>query len=124
MPKDHEYTYKLLKWYADSAKTFTQTATAALVLPILFFKQVLGGALAGEKGLSLIFASWGCFLVTIGCGLAFHWLAPKFYQIEVEALKANRLQNNPGYVFGLMLLAFFAGALLFTIDAGIRLTNH
>ena len=126
MAHDREYSFRIRKWYADSAKTFTQTAVAALVLPIVFAKQVLGQPESGPARLdALMLGSWCFFLMSIAAGLLFQWLAPKAYELEQEPERKERfmqLKTNPGYAYGVMMFCLFVGALLFTLSAWLRLS--
>lgn len=70
----------LIKAYCDTAKSYIQISAAALALPIVF-TQAMFGKEAAEKGfratgvpLSLVLA-WISFLLTIGFGLLYQWLA-------------------------------------------------
>ena len=133
----------LMKAYCDTAKSYVQLSTGALVLPLLF-TQAIFGKQTGEQGLAAqgiplsLRACWGCFLVSIGCGLLYQWLAIRLVWDELHAL--NRTRENagdPGFrttwwipsfarlnrssLYGAMVAFFFAGAFCFVLFAASRI---
>ncbi len=118
---DKKYYLETMKLYSDNAKAFTQISVGALVLPIVFARQIL--ALDPKKALtadSLLIAIWGLFLAAIGLGLLYQYLAVKFLSAHYwkeDWDGSSWLVHNPGYVYGAMMLAFFMGALLFVVRA-------
>jgi hypothetical protein len=125
----------LIKAYCDTAKSYIQISAAALALPIVF-TQAMFGKEAAEKGfratgvpLSLVLA-WISFLLTIGFGLLYQWLAIRLMwddlcttQItwENKAKPGYRTTSwvpqfgwlNRSFLYGGMVLFFYLGAILF-----------
>ena len=123
--KAQEYIFKIMDLFSQTAKIYTNISVAALMLPITFIRQVLG---IGEKDpikASLdyyMICSWGFFLLAIGSGLLYQYLAVKFIESKMEKKQnVSWFVANPGYIYGIMLGAFFIGALLFTLGAYHRL---
>jgi hypothetical protein len=129
----------LTKSFCDTAKTYIQISSAALALPIFFTQAVLGKE-AAERGLrgvgvpcSLVVA-WTSFLLAIGFGLAYQWLAIRRMWDELHTTQATD-QNiaqpgfrttrwvpkfewlNRSYLYGCMLGFFYLGAIFFVVFA-------
>jgi hypothetical protein len=118
MKFDQEAT--IMKAYIDSAKNFVQLSTGALVLSVTFHQQVLGES-GRVKMDGALLASWGAFVLAIGCGAFYQYLAIKYLDARTESAGKpgpipERLRENPGIVFGAMLVLFFAGAALLTVS--------
>jgi hypothetical protein len=129
----------LMKAFCDTAKAYIQIGSAALVLPILFTQVLLGREVA-EKGLrdtgmprSLIL-SWIFFLLAIGFGLAYQWLAIRLMWDELHREQVtDHNVAQPGFritwwvpqlrwlnrslLYGLMIMSFYLGAVLFVVFA-------
>lgn len=122
---DKSHYAEIMKAFIDTAKTFTQLATAALLLPIVFFRQLLGvDATKPVRADSLLLLSWASFLLAIGFGLLYQYLAVKYLAAifwEGDWKDSNWLVKNPGYAFGCMLITFFLGALFFVVKAYVQL---
>ena len=119
--QDKEHYAEIMKAYIDTAKTFTQVSAAALVLPIVFFRQLLG--LAPTKPVQvdwLLLLSWAFFLVAIGSGLLYQYVAVKYLAAHFwtgEWEKSNKLVRKPGYAYGCMMVPFYLGAIFFVARA-------
>ena len=127
----------LIKAFCETAKTYIQISSAALALPMLFTQAVLGKE-AAERGLlavgvprSLVLA-WISFLLAIGFGLAYQWLAIRLMWDELhrgQITEQNRAQPgfrttrwvpqlrslNRSFLYGCMLVFFYLGAILFVV---------
>lgn len=121
------YAKNVLPLYIDCAKAFSQMAIGALSLTIVFREKVLGTS--GPMKVSwLLIASWICFLISIGAGLCYQWLAIRLislkdgYETPYFPLKYGVVW--PGNIFGLMLVSFFFGACLLVITSARQLTPH
>lgn len=118
---------EIMKAYSETAKSFTQLSAAALLLPIAFFRQLL----AFEPGKPvrvdpLLMATWLSFLLAIGFGLLYQYLAVKYLSAHFwkgDWLESGWLVRNPGYVYGCMLVTFFLGAFLFVVEAYLQLQS-
>lgn len=116
---------EIMKAYIDTAKSFTQLSTAALLLPIAFFRQLL----ALEPGEPvrvdfLLVLTWLSFLVATGCGLLYQYLAVKYLSAQFwrgDWEQSSVLVKNPGYAYGGMMVTFFLGAIFFVLEANLRL---
>ena len=129
----------LIKAYCETAKTYIQISSAALALPLVFNQAILGKE-AAEKGLgavgvpcSLVLA-WISFLLAIGFGLAYQWLAIRLMWDELHRAQITD-QNiaKPGFrttwwvpqlrwlnrsiLYGCMLGFFYLGAILCVVFA-------
>lgn len=119
--EDKKYLLETMKMYSDSAKTFTQLSVGALVLPIVFARQIL--AIDSKVPLSrdpLLIVTWGLFLVTIGLGMLYQYLAVKSLLADLweeYSEASNWMIRDPGYVYGTMMFTFFLAAALFVIRA-------
>jgi hypothetical protein len=104
--------------FSDNAKTYIQLSGAALTLTLTFAEKILH--IPPEKSIVNFWtiAIWSCFLVTIITGSFYQYLAVKqldaWLDWEYETLW-DWLQ--PGYIYGVMLVAFYCGATMFTIYA-------
>jgi hypothetical protein len=129
----------LIKAFCETAKSYIQISSAALALPILFTQAVLGKE-AAEKGVravglpcSLVLA-WISFLLAIGFGLLYQWLAVRLMWDELHRTQVTdrnitrpRFRRtwwvpefrwlNRSLPFGCMLVFFYLGAILFVTFA-------
>ena len=115
--------------YIDTAKTFGQLAVGALVLSVAFREKILGET--GRKFVTLMMAgSWLLFLVSIGASALYQYLAVKFmiYLLATpDQLKGVKDIWDyapflaPAYIYAVMLVSFFLGALLLVLGAAQQL---
>ena len=124
------YLTTVMSMYIDSAKRYVQVATGALLLPIVFLHNVMG--LKQEDALTWIpgpmLFSWGLLLLSIGAGLLYQVRAVRYLEIAMEGgdqygldslggrLKQS-FDTSPGYIFNVMVLAFYLGTTFFVIGA-------
>jgi hypothetical protein len=140
---DEEFKAKLemTKAYCDTAKSYVQISSAGLAVPLVFAQTILGrlrsetGPLAVPCSLK---ASWALFLISIGCGMVYQWLAVRRLWDQYHG--GHRTRENmhePGYrvTKGIMQSAnltlswlwlgmtggFLGGALCFLIYAAVLL---
>jgi hypothetical protein len=144
---DEEFKSKLemTKAFCDTAKSYVQMSSAGLALPFLFVEIVLGKT-QSETGLGYLplplLASWVLFLLSIGCGLIYQWLAMRRlwdqyhmghrtvenmaepgYRVTKGIVKTNGI--NLSWVWLGMMFGFFFGAFFFAIfAAGMILRRH
>src|SRR5712691_2268987 len=98
--------------FSRNAKTYTDLSGAALALTITFIHEVLGI----PKGQRLpvdraMIASWISFLLAIGAGVFYQYLAIKFLEWKSGVVRHHRiwpewLTHHPWPVYGVMLIAF------------------
>lgn len=115
--------YQLMGLFIDNAKTYTQLSGAAIALSITFIHEVVGV----EKGkpISLdwsLMVSWICFLIAIGAGVSYQYFAVKFLEMKSQLHRHHRsypkfLIEHPWPMYSIMLVAFYAGAICFTVGA-------
>jgi hypothetical protein len=143
---EFRYLSTVMQMYVDSVKSYTQMATGALLLPIVFLRQVMG--LKDSEAVSFLptplWAAWILLLLSIGAGLLYQVRAARYLETEMEeeqeserdqeregtpqkreteqgeermtALQAI-IQENPGYVFDFMIVAFYIGMTFLVIGA-------
>jgi hypothetical protein len=124
-PFDFVSEEKVMKLFTANAKTYIQLSGAALVLCSAFVHEVLG--IPKEAPSSWMIATWTCFLVTIIAGAFYQYLAAKYLERHLNTCSFKGwdwLVVRCGVVYGLMLLAFYGGATLFTIQAVDRLMHQ
>jgi hypothetical protein len=143
MPLSPEEEFKakldVVKAYGDTAKSYIEISSAALALPILVTRVILGNNVA-ENGLRsggapvALYTSWACFLLAILFGLIYRWSS--IHRVWDELHTLQRTDGNatkPGFrrtwwvlqfpnlnlsvFYGGMLVLFFAGALSFVVFA-------
>jgi hypothetical protein len=69
-----------------------------------------------------LIGSWVAFLIAVGSGAFYQYLAVKYLESisdnpGEEGILPKSLIRHPGTIYGIMMLAFYAGAILFTITA-------
>ena len=83
---------QIMSMFSDNAKTYTQVAIAALLLPITFIRQVIGVAPNApiEPHLNwVLISSWLLFLIAIASGLLYQYIAVKLVEAEFDHSKKN-----------------------------------
>ena len=115
---------RLVGLFIDTAKSYVQLSAGALVLTITFVREVL--ATPKEQKMhpdGLLIASWAAFLFAVIAGAAYQYVAIKYME-SLSSLRSNQVPwglkwsaRSPGRVYGAMLVAFYAGAVLFTATA-------
>lgn len=111
----------------DSAKTYMQLGSAALALSITFVEKLLGERALRRRD-PLLSVSWIMFLIAIGAASLYQYVETVFLDSITTwpgtgGWMPDWLRHNPGWVFGAMQIAFYAGAVLFTISAMRRLNR-
>jgi len=123
---------ELILAYVDGTKSFVQLSSAGLLVPIALRSEALGfmphtGAVS-RTSLALACVSWLLFLVAIGAGLLYQYTAVKFleYQSNKRAYVPRLLRHlvvgeGPGVAYGVMVSAFYAGAIAVILCAASEL---
>jgi hypothetical protein len=115
------YYINKMSMYIDNAKLYIQIAMASLVLPITFYKQLLGKS--DDEPFELdcfLVTSWAALLLSIGFGLFYQYFAIKRVETRIENLTARYFDSKPGIIYFLMALCFYIGILFFVISAYSR----
>ena len=109
-----------MKMYMDSASMYIQLSTAALALTIAFLEKLFGTQ-SGSNDLRdpRLVASWVCFLLAILFGSVYQYLA--VHRVDLFSVDPGTVTRglpkwaieNPGWIYGVMLVAFYAGVLCF-----------
>jgi hypothetical protein len=116
---------QIMSMFSENAKTYTQVAIAALLLPITFIRQVIGVAQNEPIKAYLdwvLVSSWLLFLVAIASGLLYQYIAVK--RIEGHFAHSKQfygilgfLIERPDKVYATMMIAFYLGACFFVAAA-------
>src|SRR5438046_732932 len=114
---------RIVKLFIDNAKTYIQLSGGAIFLSVTFLHQVVGIQQGKPKPLDpWLVSSWGGFLLTILLGVLYQYVAVKFAEttFELPSLRpvvVRTVIRQPSLVYGLMMLSFYVGAILFTVGA-------
>jgi hypothetical protein len=114
---------KVLDRFTDNAKSYIQISSGALLLSVTFLHEIVG--IPKEKPVNpgpLLTAAWICFLVTILAGTTCQYFGAKFLEWKSGVPRHHRsipasIIQHPWPMYGLMLVGFYLGAILFTIAA-------
>jgi hypothetical protein len=129
---------QVMSMYIDNAKTYVQLSGAALALSITFVRDVVGTAkeasvsLKGWSG-GLLIASWAGFLAAICAGALYQFLAVRYIETKSDLPDSEPEKTagplgrwlsarieSPGDIYDVMILLFYAAAILFTVSAIVR----
>lgn len=122
-----DYYFKKQNMYIENSKSYIQIGVGALVLPVLFLKAITGQDHNPAQINWLIETSWLCFLISIGAGLLYQYLSVK----HIAYLSGEKewywiphwTVQRPGIVYGLMVISFYIGAIIFVAYAGMMMGN-
>lgn len=119
---------KIMKMFSDNAKTYIQLSGLALGVTLTFAHEILNIP-KGQRIVDVwMIVMWACFLVAILAGAFYQYLAVKYLENIIEwEHSAAWSWLTPGTIYGVMLSAFYAGTVVFTIYAIVRLghpTSH
>jgi hypothetical protein len=115
---------KVMSMFSDNAKTYIQLSGAALALTLTFAHEILHVPKDENIANGWMIAMWVCFLVAIIAGAFYQYLAVKFLDAILDwEYESSWDWLEPGIVYGLMLSAFYAGTIIFTVYAIIRLRS-
>jgi uncharacterized membrane protein len=110
--------------YSETARSFGQLSMAALALPVIFLRQILGLDEHARIPVDpLIVTTWIAFLVAILASQLYQYLAVKYLTAHFwrEDWKgASQLVRSPGLMYGVMLVSFFAGTLAFVLKCAVH----
>jgi hypothetical protein len=115
---------KIMSMFSDNAKTYIQLSGAALALTLTFAHEILHVPKDENIANGWMIAMWVCFLVAIIAGAFYQYLAVKFLDAILDwEYESSWDWLEPGIVYGLMLGAFYAGTIIFTVYAILRLRS-
>lgn len=115
---------KIMGMYSDNAKTYIQLSGAALFLTLTFADRILHIPANASIANGWTITVWCCFLLTIISGAFYQFLAVKLLDGLLD-WDYDRSWDwlEPGYVYAVMLFAFYGGATIFTIYAILSLRH-
>jgi hypothetical protein len=115
---------KVMSMFSDNAKTYIQLSSAALALTLTFAHDILNIPKSQPIVDGWMITMWVCFLLTIIAGAFYQYLAAKYMEATINWSHSQAWGwLEAGTVYGVMLAAFYAGAIIFTIYAIIRLRH-
>jgi hypothetical protein len=115
---------KIMQMYSDNAKSYMQLSGLALALTLTFAREILHIPKDTNIADGWMIAMWVCFLTTILAGAFYQYLAVKFLERLLDKNSYNLWAwLEPGYIYAVMLGAFYGGSIIFTIYAIIRLSG-
>ena len=119
MSKDFDKELQVMKMYTSNAGLYIKLSSAALALTVTFPEKILK-VCRPMVDLHVILI-WIGFLLAIGTGAFYHYLAGKYMEKLLPEGAGfrwlNWIADRCGIVYGLMLLSFYASAVLFTCNA-------
>ncbi len=125
----------ILLGYISSAKSIIQLSSAGLVVPVVLKSKVLALFGQGKKmptvALVFIIISWGMFLIAIGAGSLYEYAAIKYVEYRSDPkgtfvprlLKPLVIERGPGIAYGLMIIAFYVGAIAVVVYSALALAG-
>jgi hypothetical protein len=126
--EDRQATFErrraVMQMFCDNAKTYIQLSLGALALTLTFTDRILHIPQTANIADGWMITVWACFLVTVVAGAFYQYLAVKLVEANVEWGYNDAWDwLQPGYVYAVMLVAFYGGTIIFTIYAIIRLRH-
>ena len=114
---------KVLDRFTDNAKSYIQISSGALLLSVTFLHEIVG--IPREQPVkpgALLISAWICFLVAILAGTTSQYFGAKFLEWKSGVPRRHRsiptwIIQHPWPMYGLMLVGFYSGAILFTVAA-------
>jgi hypothetical protein len=122
-PDYFERESKVLDRFIDNAKSYIQISSGGLLLSVTFLHEIVGTQ--KEKPVHpgpWLTAAWICWLVTILAGTTCQYFGAKFLEWKAGVPRHHRsiprwIIQHPWPMYGLMLVGFYLGAILFTVGA-------
>ena len=115
---------KIMSMFSDNAKTYIQLSGAALALTLTFAHEILRIPKDQKVADVWMILMWSCFLLTIISGAFYQYRAVKLLEAEIDWQSYDWWQKlEPGIVYGVMLVAFYCGTVIFTGYAIFRLSR-
>ncbi|HET7234369.1 MAG TPA: hypothetical protein VFJ16_30425 [Longimicrobium sp.] len=125
--RSNEHELNIINAYIDTAKTFIQLSSAALILPLIIQTKLLGLREGAPLFIGIerwaVFGSWIFFLIAIAAGATYQHYAVKFVEYnwrpdDTHVSSVQRpiiLKHGPGIVYGVMVSAFYLGAICIVV---------
>ena len=114
----------IIPLYIESAQLYLQLSIAAIGLSVAFKEKILGQKSKKNVSRALV-GSWLLYLVTIGVSAFYQYLAVKFLDKsldpDVTVKWFKDLVNEPGHIYGVMMITFFLASTLFVISSALEL---
>lgn len=119
---DVDNSYRIMEMYIASAKSYVQLSSGALVLTVVFQRQVLGlGEGIGIPRTGWLTATWVCFLAAMLFSAIYQYFAVRYLESKLNTEINHQFDwppwfiRNPWLWYGLMFLSFYVGAVVFCI---------
>jgi hypothetical protein len=114
---------KISDRFTDNAKSYIQISSGALLLSVTFLHDIVG--VPKDQPVNpgpVLVAAWICFLVAILAGTTSQYFGAKFLEWKSGVPRRHRsiprwIIQHPWPMYGLMLIGFYSGAILFTVAA-------
>ncbi len=108
----------IMKLFIDNAKTYVQLSTGMLALSITFIEKVFKPPITYDL---FLIGSWIAFLIAIGFGAYYQYLAVKVLEgVSLTGSAKIILPSwlkDPSVIYFIMMVTFYLGIVLFTIAA-------
>lgn len=115
---------QIMAMFSDNAKTYIQLSGAALGLTLTFAHQILRVPDKENIADGWMITVWICFLVAIVTGAFYQFKAVKLLELEIDWQSSDMWEwLQPGYLYGVMLAAFYSGTIIFTSYAIFKLKH-
>jgi hypothetical protein len=124
---DLDFAKIIMPAFIETAKMFSQLSVGALVLSIGFQERVLGRT--GRKFVTVfLVVSWFLLLIAIGSSAVYQWTAVHFMDYYLSGQPEDFYPPawwvffmQPGVWYAVLMVTFFAGALLLVIGSAQQL---
>ena len=122
-PDPFDRECQVMDRFIANAKSYIQISSGALVLSVTFLHEIVG--IPKDQKVNpgaFLISAWICFLIVILAGASYEYIAVKFLEWKSGVPRTHEswldwLIKHPWPIYGLMLWAFYLGAILFTIAA-------
>ena len=126
-----EQEKEICSMYIDCAKTYTQSSIGALLLSITFFSDIIGIATTTTKENPMLLVLWSLWLLAILFGVTYQYCVVKYLETIADEKKMlafkrtwtlflpKKFKDTPYVLYGIMVILFYTGILLFSILAFI-----
>ena len=127
--------YRTVSLFIETAKTFTQLATGALLLSVTFSQGLTGQTHIAVKQLLYLYVPWASWLLAILVGSIYLYCAVKYLQIlEIKhgtlynkRLKPifgfRRLTEKPWWLYAALIFFFYFGTISFAVAVAYQLAK-